>query len=281
MLTLLEVIKKTTEFFAAKGVEHPRLDAELLLAHALGLKRMQLYIQFERPLTEPDLEKIRALVRRRGQREPLQYIVGTTDFGGLTLKSDRRALIPRPETELLVEKVVGRVSGPRRILDLGTGSGAIALALAKQWSDAEVVAVDSSADALALAQENASATEMSARVAWLKSNWYDALPADSRFDLIAANPPYLTADETAQTAPEVRLHEPAQALTSGGADGLDDLKTIVRRAPEFLAEGGALALETGIGQHAALLALVRDAGFNVAESWQDLTGRDRFIFAQR
>src|ERR1041385_1467835 len=143
MLTLLEIIKKTTDFFAGKGIEPARLNAELLIGHALGLKRMQLYLQFERPLSETELEKIRPLVRRRGQHEPLQYILGETEFHGLRLKVDRRALIPRPETELLVEKIVGRVtSAPATILDLGTGSGAIALALAKAFPSAVVTGVD-------------------------------------------------------------------------------------------------------------------------------------------
>src|ERR1035437_4932345 len=139
MLTVLEVIKKTTDFFAAKGIESPRLNAELLVGHALALKRMQLYLQFERPLTAAELELIRPLVRRRGLREPMQYIVGTTDFFGLKLKVDRRALIPRPETERLLEVVTSRqVSPPATILDLGTGSGAIALDLAQHFPTAAV-----------------------------------------------------------------------------------------------------------------------------------------------
>src|SRR5437870_6433739 len=149
MLTVLEIIKRTTGFFEQRGVESARLNAELLIGHALGLKRMQLYIQFERPLTEAELEKIRPLVKRRGIREPLQYIMGETEFFGLKLKVDRRALIPRPETERLIELVVGKVtSAPVSILDLGTGSGAIALALAKTWPDATVTAVEKSEQAL-------------------------------------------------------------------------------------------------------------------------------------
>jgi release factor glutamine methyltransferase len=280
MLTVLEILKKTTEFFAARGIESARLNAELLVGHALGLKRMQLYLQFERPLAEAELEKIRPLVRRRGQHEPVQYILGTADFHGLHLKVDRRALIPRPETELLVELAVRELAAPpARILDLGTGSGAIALALAAQYPDSQVTAVDLSAEALALAAENAAATGLTERVQLFASNWFEQVPAEARFELIAANPPYLSEAETAAAAPEVREFEPRTALTSTGPDGLADLRAIVAAAPRHLAPGGLLALETGIAQHAALRPLAREAGFSRVESRPDLTGRDRFVLA--
>lgn len=282
MLSVLEIIKKTTDFFAARGVENPRLNAELIVGHGLGLKRMQLYVQFERLLAEAELERIRPMVRRRGQREPLQYIIGETEFFGLTLKTDRRALIPRPETELMVETLTTRVTPPpARILDLGTGTGAIALALAKTWPEAQVTATDVSDDALVLAAENEVKTGLSGRVAWLKSSWFEAVPAEARFDLIVSNPPYLTPDETAETAPEVRGHEPSGALTGNGPDGLGDLREIVKAAPAYLAENGWLALETGIGQHAALVELARQAGLSHVESRRDLTSRDRYLFARR
>ena len=283
MPTVLEIIKKTTDFFSAKGIESPRLNAELLIGHALGLKRMQLYLQFEQFLSEVDLEKIRPLVRRRSQREPLQYIVGETEFSGLRLKVDRRALIPRPETELLVEKVTGLCTiAPVKVLDLGTGSGAIALALAKTFPSATVTAVDASESALALAQENATATGFSDRITLLRSDWFSVLPPEARFELIVSNPPYLSAAETAETTPEVRGFEPTTALTpTGGTDGLGDLRTIIAGAPRFLMPGGLLALETGPGQHAELLTLLNAAGFVRVESQADLTGRDRFVFGWR
>lgn len=279
MLTVLEIIKRTTEFFTTKGIESPRLNAELLIGHALARKRMQLYMEFERPLTEKELETIRPLVRRRAQREPLQYIMGETEFCGLKLKVDRRALIPRPETELLVENVQAAcVAPPQRILDLGTGTGAIALALAKAFPEAAVTATDLSDDALALAGENRTAVGCDGRVTFVKSNWFGALAPAGPYDLIVSNPPYLSAEETAETTPEVKAFEPAQALTSG-KNGLADLELIVADAPRFLAAGGLLALETGISQHAHLLACAQAAGFVRTESKQDLTGRDRFVLA--
>lgn len=279
MLTVLEIIKKTTDFFAGKGIESPRLQAELLIGHALGLKRMQLYLQFERPLAESELEKIRPLVRRRAQHEPVQYILGETDFHGLRLKVDRRALIPRPETEQLVEQVVAAcVVQPRRILDLGTGTGAIALALATAFPDAVVVATDLSSDALQLARENAASIGVGERVAFVLSDWFAGVPAEP-FDAVISNPPYLSAEETAATAREVREFEPASALTAPDG-GLAALRRIITEAPRFLTPGGLLALETGIAQHTELLAAATAAGFQSVESRRDLTGRDRFILAR-
>ncbi len=279
MLTVLEIIKRTTGFFDQRGVESARLNAELLIGHALGLKRMQLYLQFERPLTESELEKIRPLVKRRGNREPLQYIMGETDFFGLKLKVDRRALIPRPETERLVELVGQQMTTPpASILDLGTGSGAIALALARTWPESVVTAVDQSEEALALARENAVAGGLEARVNFLRSDWFAAVPAGAMFQLIVANPPYLSDEETAATPPEVKDFEPRAAL-SAGPDGAADLKRIIQESRPRLSPGGLLACETGIAQHADLAALASAQGYARVESLRDLTGRDRYLLA--
>ena len=281
MQSVLEILQKTTDFLTGKGVEAPRYNAEVIVGHALGLKRMQVYLQFDRLLGEPELDKIRPLVRRRAQREPLDYILGETEFCGLTLKVDRRVLIPRPETEQLVEHVRARFAGvepPARILDLGTGSGCIALALATAFPSASVLGVDASEDALALARENASSAGLDGRLSFLRSDWYSAVPGDARFDAIVSNPPYLTEAEVAEAQPEVRNHEPPNALVAP-EDGLRDLFTIIRGAPVRLAPQGLLALETGIAQHAALLAELAACGFAAADSVKDLTGRDRFVFA--
>jgi release factor glutamine methyltransferase len=279
MLSLLEIIKRTTDFLETKGVESARLNAEWLVGHALGLKRMQLYLQFERILTEGELEKIRPLVRRRAQREPLQYILGETEWFGLKLKVDRRVLIPRPETELLAENIVKLVgSAPARILDLGTGSGALALGLAKHFPEAVVTAVDLDEDALSLARQNAETSALTERVSFLKSDWFSAISERPTFDLIVANPPYLSAEETAAAEPEVREFEPAQALSSGEG-GMAALRIIIAQSPRYLAPTGLLALETGVSQRTELLQLCADAGFVRTESRQDLTGRDSFVFA--
>ena len=280
MLTVLEIIKRTTEFLAGKGIAAPRLNAELVVGHALGRKRMQLYLEFERLLTETELEQIRPLVRRRAQHEPLQYVVGDTDFCGLKLKTDRRALIPRPETEQLVELVLAwcAVNQPAtHILDLGTGTGAIALALGRAMPAVKLLAVERSEGALALAGENTAAAGLAERVTLACSDWFSAVPA-TRFDVIVSNPPYLAPEETAATAREVREFEPIEALTAG-ANGLGDLEAIIEGAPRYLRRGGLLALETGVTQHAHLLEALRQAGFSHAEGKRDLTNRDRFILA--
>jgi release factor glutamine methyltransferase len=262
-------------------VENPRLNAELLIGHALSLPRMQLYLQFERPVTEPELEKIRPLVKRRSQREPLQYILGETGFFHLKLKTDRRALIPRPETEHLCELITQRLPAPpATILDLGTGSGAIALGLAAFYPHAAVTALDVSEAALDLARENAGALGLAGRLRLLRSDWFATLEPDDRFELIVANPPYLTEQETATAMPEVRGHEPLVALASG-ADGLAALTRIITEAPRFLVETGLLALETGLDQQTVLREQAAAAGFTRVESLRDLTDRERYLLAWR
>ncbi|MGA2018751.1 MAG: peptide chain release factor N(5)-glutamine methyltransferase [Opitutaceae bacterium] len=281
MLTVIEVIKKTSAFFATKGIESPRLNAELLVGHVLGLPRMRLYIEFERPVSEAELGALRELVRRRGRREPVQHILGFTDFCGLRLKTDPRALIPRPETELLVEIVAARCAAPpSSILDLGTGGGAIALALARAFPAARVTAVDKSPEALLLAAENALASGLAGRVTFVESDWFERLPAGEGYDLVVSNPPYLSPEETAAAAPEVRDHEPALALSAGDG-GFADIERIVAGASAAVAPGGMLALETGAGHRSRLEEALRRAGFARSEALPDLAGRDRFVLAWR
>ena len=277
MLTLLEVLDRTTNYFAAKGVPNARPQAEWILAHALDCKRLDLFLRFDMPLQEPVLEKLRPLVKRRALREPLQYILGTAPFHNLTLRCDARALIPRPETEELVEQIISRhKEAPARVLDLGTGTGAIALALAKAWPGVDVTAVDASADALALAAENATANGLEGRVKFVLSDWFNNV--EGRFDLIASNPPYLTRGEWESAEPEVRACEPYAALVADN-EGLADLERILRAAPQRLNAGGCVALETGIAHHASLAKIAAELGYASHEGLPDMSGRPRFFFA--
>ncbi|MGJ8654469.1 MAG: peptide chain release factor N(5)-glutamine methyltransferase [Opitutaceae bacterium] len=281
MLTIREIKDRTEAFFKEKGVPDPKLDTDLLIAHSLGMKRLDLYLDLDRPLTEAQLTELRPLVKRRSQREPLQYILGTVEFCDLTLKVDARALIPRPETEELVELIVEAYkekAAPKRILDLGTGTGALALALAHKFPDAEVVAVDVSPEALSLAQENVDALDAAERVILRSGSWFEPIEAGEQFDLIVSNPPYLTEHEMTTAEPEVVAHEPSNALVSG-ADGLDDLRLILEGVSAHLNKGGLLAMETGIAQHTELDTLATAAGLH-GESHQDMSGRPRFYFCR-
>ncbi|GHC13228.1 peptide chain release factor N(5)-glutamine methyltransferase [Cerasicoccus arenae] len=278
MQTVLEILQKTTTYFEQKGVPEARLQAQRLMGHVLECGRLELYLQFERPMTSEALDKLRPLVARRAKREPLQHILGDTDFLELTLKCDARALIPRPETEELAELLtIHFAPPPPAVLDLGTGTGALALGLASVWPDSTITAVDASPDALLLAQENAALNNLSGRVTFLESDWFLAVEGQ-RFDLIVSNPPYLTEEEMTTAAPEVTDFEPTRALVSG-PDGLNDLRKIIAEAPGFLTSGGLLALETGIAQHATLTTLAAEAGFRKSEAKRDISGRPRFFWA--
>jgi len=236
-LPLLEVLRGAESYLAERGVENPRLNAEHLLAHALGLKRMELYLQFDRQLTEAERAPLRDTVKRRGAREPLQHILGTAEFHGRTFACDKRALIPRPETEQLVEIALEMVKGKTspKLLDVGTGSCVIAITLALELAAAEVHAIDLSTDALALAAANVERHGLAGRITFHQADLLP--PGDSKFDLIVANLPYIPAAEIAALSPEVR-HDPLAAL-DGGPDGLDLVRRLIDAAPERLTPGGA------------------------------------------
>ncbi len=279
VLTVLDVIRKSADFLERKQVESARLNAEWLIAHVLGIGRMQLYLQFDRPLQEFELEKMRECVARRGKREPLQYIIGQTPFHNITIKCDHRALIPRPETEQLVEQVMDlgpEIDEEISILDLGTGTGAIGLALAMHFPRSQVVAIDESADALELAKENAFHCGLQNRVQFVQSNWFDQLEDAGPFDLIVANPPYLTEAELSEAESEVKHFEPVTALVAND-EGLEDLLTIIEGSFSRLKNAGTLWLETGIEQHSALLEACSRKGYAESEGIDDWSGRPRFI----
>ena len=281
LLTIREIKERTETFFESKGVPNARLDTDTLIAYSLGVKRLELYLDLDRPLTEVQLAALRPLVKRRAEREPLQYIVGTVDFCDMELKVDPRALIPRYETEELIELVSEALTeNPKQILDLGTGSGALALALAHKYPKASVNAVDVSAAALSLATENAAALRLDDRITFHEGSWWCPLGLGvQRYDLIVSNPPYLTDEEMTTAEPEVVGHEPHSALVSG-VDGLDDCRLIFKDAASNMQPGGLLALETGIAQSEALDALAAAAGLQ-GESLEDLSGRPRFYFARK
>ena len=279
MLTLLEIVKRTADFFDKRGVEQPRLNAELVIGHVLELDRMQLYLQFERLMTDAELADVRGRVRRRGAREPLQYVLGTTAFHDLVLKIDQRVLVPRPETEQLIERICERTEpGPMRIIDLGTGSGAIALALAQVFPNAVVVGVDSSLEALEVARANAHSNSLDDRVEFVESDWFDRVDPSERFDLIVSNPPYLSEREWSEAPPEVREYEPRSALVADD-DGYAALEVILGAARDRIDPGGRLFLETGMDQHARLVTRALALGYEEIESLQDWSGRDRFLVA--
>lgn len=280
MVSLLEVLQKSTAFLGERGVVDAKLSSEWILADSLGLKRLDLYLQFERPLWEEELVVIRSRIKRRAQREPLQYILGTTEFYGVSLKTDARALIPRPETEYLVELLHARYLNrePNRILDLGTGSGAIAISLLTLFPNAKAVAVDVSEDALALAGENGVSAGVGDRLELVRSNWFESV--EGTFELIVSNPPYLTSEEMESAEPEVRKFEPSEALF-GGVDGMRDLNLIVKEALPRLVDGGLLMLETGIQQHSSLIDSARKYGYSSMDSIKDLGRRDRYLIGLR
>ena len=281
MLSIREIKERTEDFFKEKGVPNPQLDTDLLIAHSLGIKRLDLYLDLDRPLTEAQLTNLRPLVKRRAQREPLQYILGSVEFCSLHLKVDRRALIPRPETEELVDCIVQQFIGreaPEKILDLGTGTGALALALATIYPEAVVLAIDASEDALALAAENTESLGLGDRVSLRQGSWFVPIENCEQFDLIVSNPPYLTHEEMTTAESEVVDHEPDMALVSG-VDGLDDLRAIISEAPNYLKAGGILAMETGIAQHEALAKLSQAVAMD-SESIEDMSARPRFFFCR-
>jgi len=310
----MSVLRWTTGRFEERGLETPRLDAEVLIASALGLPRLQLYVQFDRPLGPEELGAIRELVKRRQSGQSVAYVVGHKEFFGLDFAVDPRVLVPRPDTETLVDEALARLgaaglagktsapatepaeagvdpaavpdapvsppppaAAPPRIADVGTGSGAIVVSLGKRLPGAALYAVDASADALAVARANAD--RHGVPVTFLEGDLAEPLAAFAPFDLIVANLPYIPSAEIATLAPEVRA-EPRAAL-DGGPDGLDLIRRLVAAAPALLVPGGALALELGAGQAPAVAAICLAAGLADIQQRRDLGSVDRVVSARR
>jgi release factor glutamine methyltransferase len=286
-MTVLEVIQRSTKFLAKKGVDSPRLQTELLLAHLLKLPRMQLYLNFERALSPVELDSLRDLVKRRGQREPLQHIVGSTSFCGLEIAVNRHVLIPRPETELLAElgwKFLSELSTLNSrlstALDLGTGSGCLAIALAFHCPSTEVYATDVSPAALEVARQNATRHRLADRIQFSQGDGFAALPPRTRLDLIISNPPYVPTAEIETLQPEVSAYDPLPAL-NGGPDGLDFFRRLAAEAAPFLNPGGKIMLEFGDGQAESLRQIVLQQNWIVEAIQDDYTPRPRILIAKR
>lgn len=284
--TVLRMIRWAATYLGDKGVPDGRLDAELLLADALSLSRLDLYLQYDRPLTTEELASLKPRLLRRARREPLQYIVGWSGFRELRLRTDGRALIPRPETEVLVDVVLAWARRVDRegltVLDLGTGTGAIALSLAVEGPFAGVVATDRSPAALELARENRDRVRPPIPVDLRVGDLFEAVGEEERFDVIVSNPPYLTSAELAgDVEPEIREFEPVGALLAGPT-GLEIVEKILAGAPAHLNEGGLLAVEIGASQGLEVLGrLAERPELTGARIERDLSGRDRIALAVR
>ena len=302
-MTVLEAIQKSTEFLGKKNVESPRLQTELLLAHLLAMPRLKLYLNFARELTPAETDALRELIKRRGQREPLQHLTGTTSFCGHEITVNRHVLIPRPETELLAElgwQFLSTINSEQSTaLDFCTGSGCLAIAIAAKCPKAKIVATDISAEALALAQENAARNQLAEQIEFLAGDGFAALPVVGQaaclsssamhptgnlpvplFDLIVSNPPYIPSAEIDALEPEVRDFDPRLAL-DGGADGLDFYRMVAGQAKAFLKPAGKIMVEFGDGQAAAIKTIFTGEKWIVEAVREDYSQRARILVARR
>jgi release factor glutamine methyltransferase len=279
-VTVLELIQNTTAFFQRKGVESPRLSIEYLLAEAMGKRRLDLYLDYDQRLPEQILEPLRDKVRRRSEGEPLQHLLGSWEFFGRRFKTDRRALIPRPETERLAELMLNQIPATilpgTRLADIGTGSGVLAVTLALERPGLEVVAIDLSADTLALARENAYVYEVDGRIVWLQTDLLSGVDAD--FDFLVANLPYIPTAEIAKLSREVQ-HDPRIAL-DGGEDGLEVIRRLAEQAPPRLKPGGSIFLEIGISQSGGVVDILEKENFRDISVEKDYQGVERFVIAR-
>ncbi len=285
--TILKLLKWTTTYFKSHDIEQSRAAAEMLLAHTLGIGRVDLYVQYDRPLESHELELFKGFIQRRIQREPVAYIVGKKEFWSVDLKVTSDVLIPRPETETLVETAFTIVPpepapapapAPLRILDLGTGSGAIVLAIASERPGHTFYAVDRSEKALAVALDNARMRGLDKAITFLQGNWFDPVRDLGRyFDVIVSNPPYISSHEFKVLPPEITQYEPREAFL-GGPDGLEAIRLIIKEASDHMVPGGWLLFEIGHDQWAAVEKLI--AGSGAYGDWtviKDYSGHDRVV----
>lgn len=280
MKTLVDVLRATERWFREKGTPSPRLDAEVLLAHVLGTERLQLYLMYDRPLTDEELDALRPLVRRRGTREPLAWITGHKGFHQLDLQTHTGVLVPRPDTETLVEAAMSWIGEPEEpvfVADVGTGTGAVALSLAHANAQIRVYATDISPEALANAKANVAALELGDRVAVLQGSLLDPIPAQRPIDWVVSNPPYIATRVIDGLEPEVSQHEPRTAL-DGGPDGLAVYRKLIPAAVARARKG--LLLEVGHDQAEKVAGLCQQAGWHDVQTWKDLGGHVRVVGAR-
>ncbi len=281
VLTMKEILDLTAGHFSRHDLDQPRLEAELLLGHILGLERIQLYVQFDRPLKENELEQMRQFIRRRAQGEPLAYILGEKEFMSLPFQVDSRVLIPRPETEHLVERAL-QIFGPTAeptLIDLGTGSGAIAVSLAHYLPHSRIWALDVRPDILELARDNARRSGVQDRIRFILGDLLEPVLQEGPVDGILSNPPYIPTEELEKLSPEVRW-QPRLAL-DGGRNGLHFYPLIINQADALLKEGGYLGLETGAGQDQAVSPLLEKKGFSEISIDEDYSGHKRCIWGRK
>ncbi|MBU1670221.1 MAG: peptide chain release factor N(5)-glutamine methyltransferase [Actinobacteria bacterium] len=281
-MNLVEYLARATAYLEERDVASPRLNAELLLCHLLDIGRLDIYTGFERALTPEEAERYKNLVKRRGTGCPLQYLTGECGFRGLTLEVREGVFIPRPETELLVEKALGVLPGGEAdVLDLGTGCGAIAVCIATEHPGARVMATDLDPEALALCERNAQRAGVAGRIETMPGDLFEPLAGSGRtFDALVSNPPYVPSSCAGSLSREVREHEPPAALFAG-TDGLDVIRVIVAGAPPLLREGGWMLLEIDESQGDAVLELLAGGGWADVEVFDDLNGRPRVVRAKK
>ncbi|MFW6296860.1 MAG: peptide chain release factor N(5)-glutamine methyltransferase [Desulfosalsimonas sp.] len=284
--TVLDALQWTAGFFLSRDIDSPRLTAELLLAEVMGVGRIDLYIRHDQPLTEAELASYRKMIRRRVRREPVAYILKSTEFWGLPFSVTPDVLIPRPETEHLVEAALARLpldtAGSKKIIDLGTGSGAVVVSLAKERPGHIYFAVDRSYPALRVAAKNAEENNVFEQICFFAGNWLEAVDSGKAgFDIILSNPPYIPSDDIGALQPEISEYEPRTAL-DGAKDGLEAIRLIVGQAPEYLVQGGFLLMEIGYDQKSAIEEFCRKQGcFRDIEFVKDYGGHYRVAILQK
>jgi len=276
---IIDLIEWTTDYFKKNEILSPRLDAELLLGHVIEKSRLQLYLNFEKVVPKEQLAEYRELVKKRSQRVPVNYLINNKEFRSLDFYVDENVLIPRPETEVLVETILEDKTEDRKFLDIGTGSGAIAISVAKERPNWEIFATDISTEVIQIAKRNAQNHDLEERISFLQGNLFEPIDSNMHFDWIVSNPPYIKSDELAKLMPEVRDYEPKIAL-DGGKDGLKLIRTIIEEAPLFLAKGGRIAIEIGFEQGDAVKNIIQEnPAYTECDIIKDYSGKERVVIA--